>query len=209
MSAFTALHSEIIPHVPGCPIPIVNDAILKAIIDFCNRSKAYRFSPAAITTVSGTPDYDVDDLPSGTAISWLLSAELDGSPLDLPASGSIPQSWSTETGSSSAAVVVGEVSIGLRKIPDESRSLSVRLALRPSMTATTFPDEFNNLYQERLAAGALARLYAQPNQKWSNPLLVSDCRDRFESCIADAEFRADRGSSNAPSRTALNLVGGR
>lgn len=209
MAALTALRPEVLPHVSGCPLPVVDDAILKAVIDFCNRSKAYRFSPALITVVASTANYAVADLPTNTVIAWLLAAELDDVPLDLPDAGSVPQYWATETGAPSAAIVTDETHVGLRMVPDEAGSLAVRLALRPALTATAYPDEFHNLYQEKIAAGALAKLYAQPNKPWSNPGLVADCRDRFDSCILDAEFRADRGSANAPARTTLNLIGGR
>lgn len=209
MAALTALRPEVLPHVSECPIPIVDDAILKAVIEFCNRSRAYRFSPSAISVVAGTANYAVSDLPAGMVIAWLLAAELDDDPLDLLDPGTIPQSWATETGSPSTAIVYSETTIGLRKAPDAAGSLSVKLALRPALTATTYPDEFHNLYQERIAAGALAKLYAQPNRPWSNPLLVADCRSRFDSGILDAEYRADRGNSNAPGRTALCLVGRR
>lgn len=209
MAALTALRPDVLPHVPGCPMPMVDDAILKAVIDFCNRSRAYRFSPADIAVVASTADYTVSDLPATTAIAWLLAAELDDVPLDLLDPGSVPQSWATEEGAASAAIVASETAIGLRQVPDETGTLRVRLALRPSLTATTYPDEFHNLYQEAIAAGALAKLFAQPNKPWSAPGLVTDCRNKFDSAINAAEYRADHGSASSPVRTTLHLIGGR
>lgn len=209
MAALTALRPKVQPHVLGCPLPMIDDAILQAVIEFCNRSRAYRFTPAQITVVASTGDYTVSDLPANTAIAWLLSAELDEVPINTPDAGSIPVLWETEEGSASAAVVVGETKVGLRKVPSESGTLDMRLALRPSQSATTYPDEFHNLYQDQIAAGALSKLYAQPRKDWTTPELVNDCRDQFDRAISTAEYRADRGSASAPARTTLNLIGGR
>jgi len=209
MAALTALRSKVQPHVLGCPLLMVDDAILDAVVDFCNRSRAYRFSPAEITVVAGTANYTVSDLPAQTEIAWLLAAELDDIPIDTPDSGSVPQSYATEEGTSSMAVVVSASSIGLRKVPSEAGGLRVRLALRPTLSATTFLDEFNVLYREQIAAGALARLYAMPKKPWTATELVEDARNQFDQAILDASYRADRGSAAAPARTSLCLIGGR
>jgi len=208
MAALTALRSKVQPHVGGCPLPMIDDAILQAVVEFCNRSRAYRFTPAQITVVASTGDYTVSDLPANTAIAWLLSAELDEVPIATPDAGSIPVLWETEEGSPTAVVVVSETAVGLRMVPDEAGTLDMRLALRPSQSATTYPDEFHNLYQDQIAAGALAKLYAQPRKEWSTPDLVKDCRNQFEAAIYTAEYRADRGSAAAPARTSLSLIGG-
>ena len=63
-------------------------------------------------------------------------------------------------------------------------------------------------YREQIAAGALARLYAMPKKDWSAPDLVKFNEDKFEDGIKAAEYRADRGSANAPARTTLSLIGG-
>jgi hypothetical protein len=209
MTALSILRPEVLPYVSECPSPLVNDAILKAVIEFCNRSRAYRFRPADITVVASTANYAVSDLPTGYGIASILSAELDDADLDLPDPGSVPLSWTTEEGTTTAAVVYSDTQIGLRMVPDVAGTLAVRLALRPLLTATTFPDDFNNLYQEHLAAGALAKLYAQPKKPWSAPELVAERRTKFEEGIYAAEYRADRGTSSAPARTSLCLIGGR
>lgn len=209
MALLTALRSEVQPHVPGCPLPMVDDAILKAVIAFCNRSRAYRFRPADISVVANTANYTIADLPAGMVIAWLLEAALDDVPLDLRTALSIPMGLDSETGTPSIAIAYSETQIGLRACPDAFGTLSVRLALRPGSAATAYPDELHNLYQDEIAAGALAKLWAQPNQPWSNPQLVSDARSRFDAAITDAEYRADRGSSTAPARSALSLFNGK
>lgn len=209
MAQISAIKMEVLPHLPSCPQPLVEDAILKVIIDFCNRSRAYRLTTSDIPVTVGTATYAVDDLPGKTAIAWLLSAELDGAPLDTSDSGTLPLSWDTESGAVTACVVVSDTEIGLRKVPIDSGMLRARLALRPTLNATTYPDELHNLYQEVIAAGVLAKLFAHPNKPWSMPGMVKDCRDRFEAGITAAEFRADKGSANSPSRTAPCFIGGR
>lgn len=209
MAALTALRKKVQPHVLGCPQVMIDDEILQTVIEFFNRSRAYRFTPAQIAVVASTANYTVSDLPAETEIAWLLAAELDEVPINTPDPSSIPVLWETDTGSPSAVVRYSDTQVGLRKVPDEAGTLDLRLALRPSQAATTYPDEFHNIYQDQIAAGVLAKLYAQPRKEWSTPDLVKDCRDQFERAIYAAEYRADRGGAAAPARTALNLIGGR
>lgn len=209
MAALTALRKKVQPHVLGCPQVMIDDEILQTVIEFFNRSRAYRFTPAQIAVVASTANYTVSDLPAETEIAWLLAAELDEVPINTPDPSSIPVLWETDTGSPSAVVRYSDTQVGLRKVPDEAGTLDLRLALRPSQAATTYPDEFHNIYQDQIAAGVLAKLYAQPRKEWSTPDLVNDCRDQFERAIYAAEYRADRGGAAAPARTALNLIGGR
>lgn len=208
MTALSALRQDVCPHVPECPLPVVDDAILTAVIDFCNRSRAYRLIPEDIPVLAGTGDYDVD-LPQGTAIAWVLAAELTSAQLTPADPGSIPLSWATEQGVTTVAVVVEEVSIGLRKIPDVADTLRLSLALRPSLTATAYPNELHALYRKHIAAGALEILHSQPNKPWSDVEQAAYCRGRFEDGVSAAEYRADRGSASALKRTALCLIGGR
>jgi hypothetical protein len=208
MAALTALRSKVQPHVGGCPLPMVDDAILQAVVAFCNRSRAYRYTPADIDVVASTGNYP-PTLPDGTEIAWLLEAELDDLPLDTPLPGSIPPLWETDESTPTAAVVVSATQVGLRKIPDASGTLRVRLALRPTQSATTYPDDLHALYQDRIAKGALATLFEMPRQSWSSPELAASARDQFESAISEAEYRADRGSASSPPRTSLCLIGGR
>ena len=208
MAKLTDLRPEVLPHVSGCPAVMVDDAILKTVIDFCNRSRAYRFSPDAIAVSSGVADYD-PDLPNDSAIAWLLAATLDGSDLDVAQIGSALLIDDGSVGTPSKAIVVSDAEIGLRSAPSASGTLKLSLALRPSKTARTYPDELHVLYQEHIAAGVLAKLWSQPNQPWSSAGMVQDARERYESGISLAEYRADRSSSSTPPRTALSLIGGR
>lgn len=208
MALLTALRDDTMPSLPGCPLAIVDDAILKTVIDFCNRSRAYRYSPASIDVVANTATY-VPTLPSETEIAWLLSAEIDDVPIDTPTPGSVPILSETDTGVVFAAVVASTTQLGLRNVPDESATLNVRLALRPTLAATEYPDALHVLYRDAIASGVLAKLFAQPKKPWSAPEMVAYYKTAYESGISAAEYRADRGSSDAPARTSLSLIGGR
>ena len=208
-TALTALRSLVQLNAPGCPLPIVDFAILNALIDFFARSRAYRHTPAQITVVSGTGEYE-PTIPDGMEIAWLLDAELDETENSLSCvpPDEIPVLWATEQGTPTLAALVNPTTVGLRKVPDAGGTLDIRVALRPTDGCTEYPDEFHILYREQLAAGALARLYDMPNRPWSAPNSVASAKASFERAVLDAEYRADRGASNAPARTALNLIGG-
>lgn len=209
MAALSLIEPQVAVSVPGCPSPVIAVAILRTAVDFCNRSKAYRYTPDTdISIVANAAIYDVD-LPMRTEIAWLLAAELDGSPLAIRSVGAILQAWTTETGVTTDAVRYSATEVALRKVPDAAGSLRVTVALRPALTASEWPDEMHSLYQEVIAAGALARLFAQPNTNWFDMNMAAYSRSIYESGVTDAEYRADRCSSAATARTALSLIGGR
>lgn len=208
-TALTELRGLVQLNAPGCPLPIVDFAILNALIDFFSRSQGYRYSPVQITVVAGTGSY-TPTLPTGMEIACLLNAELDETvdSLSCVPPDEIPLSWATDEGTPTLATLVNPTTVGLRKIPSAAGTLDVRVALRPAADCEEYPDEFHMLYREQLASGALARLYDMPNRPWSAPNSVASAKANFERAVLDAEYRADRGNSNAPARTQLNLIGG-
>lgn len=206
MSKLTDLRSEIEPHVPGCPEIMVDDAILKVVVDFCVRSRAWRYVPETVRTSPGTEEYE-PDLPGGTAIAWLLSAAFNGSALNVTTKGDIPAVG--RSGQPTAAYVFSDAEIGLRNIPNRAGDLEMHLALRPTPRAKEWPDDLHVLYGDHIANGVLARLWAQPRHPWAAVELVPDARIRYEAGLSDAEYRAGRGNSSAPPTTAMLLIGGR
>lgn len=208
MTALSAFNQDVCPHVPECPLPVVEDAILMAVIDFCNRSRAYQYIPEDIPVIAGVGDYDVD-LPSRYEIAWLLDAELDGAELATSDQGSIPMAWASQQGAVSSAIVIDPVTVGLRKTPASAGTLRLNLALRPSLGATNFPNELYALYRKHIASGALALIFAQPKKSWSDLDLAAYHHNRFEDAVLDAAYRADRGCANSQKRTSLCLISGR
>lgn len=208
MATLASLVPAVEVNVAGCPVPAIEDAILRSLIEFCTTSRAYRITPDDIAVTANATEIDVE-LPSGTEIAWLIDAELDDVPLDILPPTSVPKSWAVDAGNPSAAVVISAAQIALRPLPSASGTLRASFALRPSLKASSYPDDLHALYQEHIVAGALARLYAQPKKEWSDPVLAQYARSQFEAGISSAEYRADRGSANAPARTSLSLIGGR
>lgn len=208
MALLAALHPEIMPHVNGCPTIMIDDAILKTVIDFCNRSRAYRFVPDDIETVSGVAGYE-PDLPTSTAITWLISASLNDVPLGISDVGSAKM-VDSGSGITKTAVLISDTEIELVDTPLSSETLKLNIALRPTLSAKHYPDHIHAIYQEHIAAGVLAKLCGQPNKPWSASTdFVVDARNRYESGIIDAAYQADRGRGNMPARTNLSLIGGR
>lgn len=41
-TAFSALYDKVVPYLPGCPLPMVFDAVRETVIDLCERSLCYR-----------------------------------------------------------------------------------------------------------------------------------------------------------------------
>jgi hypothetical protein len=79
------------------------------------------------------------------------------------------------------------VRIRLVGIPKQSYStLAYKMVLQPSRAAVSFYTWVLDGYFETIAAGAVARLLAMPNQKWTDMATASVYRTRFNDGVGDA-----------------------
>lgn len=208
MALLTALRPDITPNVTGCPDIMIDDAILKTVIDFCNRSRAYRSVQDGIGVEAGISEYS-PALPANTAIAWLISASLDDVPLWISDEGGAKM-VDSGSGVTKTAVLISDTALELVDVPLASGTLKVVVALRPTIYADSYPDYLHAIYQEPIAAGVLAKLWGMPNKPWSASAdLVIDARNRYERGIMDAAYQADRGQGNTRARIGLSLIGGR
>jgi hypothetical protein len=78
----------------------------------------------------------------------------------------------------------------------ELLTLKAKIAVRPTLTATTIDPLFFAEYRMPVAAGAKAALMLMPSKPWSNPALGAFYRQEFERAIDRARIQAFKSRGN-------------
>ncbi len=199
---YSDLLDEVLPYLAADPSnPVTENAIKRAVIEFCAGSWIWKYLPDPSSTVAGEAEYDLEP-PSGADVTVVMHVALDGIPLshkpldwldmELPR-------WRTTTGAAKYFSQVTSEQIVLAPTPDTSMTdgLSMTLALQPSQTATSFPAWISNQYFEDLANGAISKLMLMPNKPWTDLPTGADRRNAFQAAIANARASAVRSLARA------------
>lgn len=192
------------PEVPMCPEIQMLDAILRAGIEFCKRTKIMQ-EVVTLNTVVDTPSYDLTTLMlADTEPDDILSVRRDGRELD-PSSqyDALRSEEDTETGTPYYYYLSGR-SLHLIRTPDAVEALTVTIKARPEETAVTLPDDLYQRYISEIAAGAKSFLMMQANQPWSNLQQAAIYRNQFEATIAKENLRYAKGGGAKPLRVRMH-----
>lgn len=165
----------ILPDVTGCPLPVVRQALMLAISEFCRKGKAWQADCSAGTTSDGVSLYTIVP-PAGAAVCCIESASLGGREL------------CTDAYTSEARGTIKLI------YPSNGQAIAVKATLEPLITAVTLPDLLLE-YIEGLASGAKYRLMIQPGKPWSSPDLAVFHKRMFDEAIGAAFAQQAHGRS--------------
>lgn len=188
MAALSDLLPLIGQHCPNAPTASMEFWARRAAREFCQRTLAHQATLASFDSVAGTDEYTLscgtDLQPSkllsvrfaGRALSLITPAELDAMP-DLDETDGTPE----------AAYLSGTDKLTLYPSPAAVSAVAVRLALEPTVTAATIPDDLFKQYGQDIACGAVKYLALAPDGR--DPALASAMATMFEQAIGMALAR--------------------
>lgn len=176
----------VVPEVPTCPEPTALAAVRRALRDFCAYTYAWQETSDPATALAGQAVYDVESpLPQarvlaifnlrhrGQLVTPQTEAELDR----------CGSNWRTVTALQVRHFVHESfASVRLYPIPNLTEVLSLtdlRVALQPTVTATSVDAMLLDEYGEGIAFGALEYLLRMPGRVWSNPQLANFHRSQY------------------------------
>lgn len=163
------LYSDVKLHVPLSPDILLARALNDAARQFCARALCWEEDLDPIIPVAGQTTYDLD-LPGGAVLVKVY-------------------------GLSGVGVVdLVEKTVMFDEVPTET--VTLRVALQPSRTATTIPDVVGERFGEAIAAGAIARMLIMPGKEWTNPQMAAYHMGVYEAGVSDALVRRARGNSD-------------
>lgn len=213
MKTLTSFLPEILPDVPGCPVDMATNALRNTIIEFCEKSLAYRQTLDPITAQTNITDYDLEP-PKGYRVQkimqmWYLGQEMEAlAPDDI----GLPDPYRTGiTGYNAskgppAGYTQKDVdTFTILPTPDQkyTNAITMRVALVPLRTVTEVEDFLFELWGEVIGFGTKARLMLTPGKPYSNAEAATYNQARFVSGLNDARQRAARGNVRSDLRVQL------
>ena len=78
MQPLSVFYSRILPYLPGCSEPLVNQVLVSSAIDFAESSLVLRQNLDSFKTVAGVTQYDLDPPTANHDIDRVMSVAIDG-----------------------------------------------------------------------------------------------------------------------------------
>ena len=207
MKPLSAFYPRILPYLPGCSEPMVDQVLLNSAIEFAKNSLTIRQNLDPFNTVVGQTQYDLDPPTKNHDINRVMGVNVNGKELtaglaevirnDLPTANAIPRGFYTDRTDST-------FTLRLAPPPDEVYPVIVAVTLRPSRSATMLDDDMYNIWIDPIVNGAIARAMQIPDQPFTNfaraqELLAAASSMTVTSRI-ESNFGLTRGSMRVRSR---------
>lgn len=202
MTAHTSFLDYVLPHVPGCTNEMALLEIKNTLIDFCEKTLVLQVDQEPVTVISGISDYDLDP-PRDRLVVKIMKAWYKGVDLD-PTSPDEVNTPSIYNQNSGALVDRGDPRFYIQKdvrsyslypIPKETArlALTMRVALKPTRSASTIDDFIFEEYAETIGHGAIARLALSQGKPYSDLKLAAARNGMYLTGVNVARDRAQKG----------------
>lgn len=183
---WTDLFSRVMPHVPGCPEPMAEDAIRDAAIKFCRDSHLWREQIMDLYLVQGVRRYDLD-LPEQTEVTALIAA------------------WQRKPGSNHKTAVYPDINVfRMVRFPEaldpDKGPVEMHVVLQPTRDADGMLDAIGLDYDQALIHCALERLVVIPGKDWTNPNMANYHRQKYLESLTEARMAKANGNTETPLR---------
>jgi len=207
MKPLSAFYSRILPYLPGCSEPMVDQVLVTSAIEFAEASLVLRQSLDPFNTVVGKVEYDLDPPTNNHDINRVMSVNVDGNEMapgmaeslrnDLPTANAKPRGFYTDRTDNTFV-------LRLSPPPDEVYRVVVGVTLSPSRTATLLDDDLYNLWIEPVVNGAIARAMQIPDQTFTNfqqaMYLLDSAAKKTNTSRIEGNYGWIRGSMRVRSR---------
>lgn len=198
---------EFLPNIrmyaPGVADPTAYFGIRQAAIDFCERTRAWRFTDDFNVTAS-----DQDGLlsPFGSVVHEIESVWFNGrllrpvTPAWLDENVSGWRSGNDKPAGQPSYITQTEPNT-ITMVPFGTGTVRVSLYLKPSQDCDQLPDFLADQHRETIAWGALSRILLIPNQSFTNPELGATFGQSFQQRLDGKSTLGSTGQQRAPVRT--------
>ena len=204
MTALSAFYPRILPFLPGCSEPLVDQVLVDAAIQFCEESLVIRQTLDSFKTRVGAIEYDLDPPTNQYIISRVMSVNVDGTELAPIMAETVHSDFTTNQSKPTGfytARIDSTLVLRLTPPPDAVYTVKVIAALRPARGATTLDDDLYNLWIEPVCESAIARAMMIPDQPFTNPAqasaLMLSAAKRTATSRVEGNYGMIRGSMRA------------
>lgn len=197
MKLWADFHPYVLPDVPGCPEPLLDQALRETAREFCTRTKVWTEwrDPFSASGNQRVFEFDAD---AGSEVVAAVSASVNGEPYSVFGSHKLPAGWQDEANGcvkDHTLIHINSKEFVLYPKPNAGESIVIELALRPTMTATGVGDVVFEEFTESIAWGTKYRLWTKPGRPWTNPQSAVQAKVEYESGVHAAANQAWRQSA--------------
>lgn len=207
MKALSAFYPRILPYLPGCSEPMVNQVLVNSAIEFAENSLTIRQNLDPFNTVVGISEYDLDPPSANHDINRVMGVMVDGKELhpgmaeairnDLPTAHAKPRGFYTDRTDNTFM-------LRLTPPPDGVYPVVVAVTLRPSRSATQLDDDMYNIWIDPIVSGAIARAMMIPDQPFTNyqqaQYLLDSAAKQTNNSRIESNYGLVRGSMRVRAR---------
>ncbi len=210
MKAWSAFYPDLLPELPGAPLPMVDHWLRNAAIEFCERSKAYVVDLVAMNAVASQMSYTLVPL-NDTEIVELKTILFSGKKLD-PKGHSFLENqypdWTAEVGTPEYHKQQASDVVMLVPAPSAAATdaIKIKAVARPAMASAGVADWLFQSFRQALVAGCKAKMMAMVEKPWSNQDRVEYYLGAFEASIDKAMSAANSGFGNERPRYSGGFV---
>lgn len=207
MKPLSAFYPRILPFLPGCSEPMVDQVLINSAIEFTENSLVLRQNLDLFSTVVGKVEYDLDPPTNQHDINRVMSVNVDGKELragmvesirnDMPTAVAIPRGFFTDRTDNTFV-------LRLAPPPDKVYRVLVGVTLRPARSATQLDDDLYNIWIDPIVSGAVARAMQIPDQPFTNfaqaQYLLASAAKQTNTSRIESNYGLVRGSMRVRSR---------
>lgn len=181
---------------PGCPVPVLADALLRSMIELCRQTKAWKADLAAIPLVVAQEAYTPASPFAHGKVHDILAAHtiIGTTRQELKAAGhyALGAAYHGATDGTPAYFSTDiDHTVTVAPAPDAVGSLHLYAALCPTDTATVVDLSLFEEFREALLHGTLYRAYRMPNRSWTSAKDAQSHGKLWTHRLAAAGWRAE------------------
>lgn len=201
---FSTMINRLAANAPGAPHPVLTSHIRTAAISACERTGAWRYEHATITTVAGTYEYAF--VPqSGAEVHTILTASINGANLPSKTLEEIhrlypkyPSSVTAERTTPQYIFQNNPDTFHVALVPDNGTDkIEMFVVQKPLRTATGMEGTVMDDLEDVIVHGALQSLLTMPETTWSDTELAAYHAKQFTFKVSERRARANLGAGRA------------
>jgi hypothetical protein len=207
---YTNLYDEVLPDVPGVPQNVALNAIRNAVIEFCDRSGIWIVDIDPVSVTANNSVYPFVS-PTDTVVSSIIAIWFNLLRMHPTTELELADAyinWKTRTGLPVRYLQENTEELIIFPMPavDQTNALTIKVALKPTRKSTGVEGWIIEKYQEGLAHGAKAKLFAMQKKPWTSAELSAYHFQMFEIAIAQANLASVKGLGKGRIRTVARFV---
>lgn len=203
MQSLDVFFPHIQPWLMASPEPLTRSALLRAAREFCEKTSIIQLTVGPLAATVGQPDFAFT-LPTNLELARVKFAWWGLAPLDLLAPDEIGSplvytptagTQTRQNGTPSAALLTGPLTISVSPPPNATAAnmLTMRVAVRPTLSATTVPDELYTDWLDAIVARACLLLAGVPGATMVNAEQAVLANQTYVRLVSNACDVARRG----------------